>query len=595
MQPLVRSALLATRSFRHRFTTAGYIRAPSVSACVARSRAIWHFAPQSQLPDNRRNMSDTAPTDSADPFAALIPLVEPYLANAQDPMTITADDPRYQLLLKKHDWKPVQGQPQTYIRATIGSEQVWALIKVLLGEMLDAAIGASLHTTLDKETLHDRLLEGVMRMRYHSPLVAASLKRDSEVSLDQHWSYTCASSPAEVEEWARQVLHVVDDPITMEEFSHVAARQLPETHEDGHESLFGVYLLTNVYPGENKMAIFVHGAHCLMDGHSGLDCLAQLLSYVVTPEKTLPAAQLAWGKEWWNLPPAPFDALGGLPESFKTEGLALVKECWALSKKDVTRHGLKPQRITPITAKPEYVVRVIDEATTSKLLARLKEVKSSPTTLIDAAKALAELRLNPIPDEERDSVYFRYGIEVSLRRYLKCDPRTYITSCLTFISNELPVSSIPTTGTEKDRFIAVMNAIQKQYVYWASQPLLPFIGAAQTILEHPILMFMTQMASNPYVGLHSSVGLIESILPTTWVDKTGKEVIQIDDIKFGHRKAGPPPAVVSFTVHGKMHIQVMYGDHWNTAFIDQYLDEIERNMRLILDDSNSAAGLSAHL
>ncbi|KZT54377.1 hypothetical protein CALCODRAFT_510775 [Calocera cornea HHB12733] len=553
-------------------------------------------------------MPDPAPTDSGNPFEALIPLVEPYLAAATDVTTITADDPRYKLLEEKHEWRLVEGLKDTYVRPTIGSEQVWALMKLLMGELLNAAIGASFHTTYDTETLKVRLLEGIMRLRFHSPLVAASMVRDSETSLDQHWSYTCAPSPSAVRHWAEQVLHVVDDPITLDEFTHVAAAPLPEVHDDGHPSLFAVYLLTNVYPGQDRMAVFVDGAHTLMDGHSGLDCLAQLLSYVVSPEKTPEAANLPWGREWTNLPPATFEALGGLPESFKTEGLALMREYWALTGKDVTRHSLKPQRVMPITAKPEYAVRVIDSATTGKLLARLKQLKYSPTTLIDAAKVLAELRLNPIPDEERDSVYFRYGVVVSLRRYLKYDPRTYITSCLTFIANELPVSAIPQDGTEEDRMIQVMDAVNKQYVRWASEPLLPFIGAAQTTLEHPIIMVMKQMAANHYIGLHSSVGLIESILPTRWTDSTGTEVIRIDDVKFGHRKAGPPPAMVSFTVNGRIHIQIMllawaqshlmtrqYGDHWNTAYINQYLDEIERNMRLILDGTGSAAGISAHL
>ncbi|KZO93526.1 hypothetical protein CALVIDRAFT_556970 [Calocera viscosa TUFC12733] len=587
---LGRSALLATRLFAPRFAPASYTRRPTLGGLVTRFRAPLH----NLAPVNSDDMSDPAPTDSANPFEALIPLVTPYLEEAQDPSTVTPDDPRYKLLEEKHPWTLVEGQLATYTRPTIGSEQVWALMKVLMGEHLDAAIGATIRTTFDMPTLKDRLLEGIMRMRFHSPLIAASLVRDSETSLDLHWSYTCTPSQEAALTWARQVLHVVEDPITMDEFTHVAAQPLPEVHEDGHPSLFSVYLLTNVYPG-NKVAVFVHAAHTLIDGHSGLDCLAQLLSYVVTPEKTPVAAQLPWGQEWKNLPPATFEALGGLPESFKTEGLALMKEYWALSKNEGTRHSLKPQRVMPITAKPEYAVRVIDTATTSKLLARLKELKYSPTTLIDAAKALAELRLNPIPDEERDSVFFRYGVVVSLRRYLKCDPRTYITSCLTFISNELPVSSIPTDVSEEDRFIAVMDTINKQYVRWASEPLLPFIGAVQTTLEHPIVMIMNQMASNHYIGLHSSVGLVESILPTKWNDSTGKEVIRIDDIKFGHRKAGPPPAMVSFTVNGRIHLQIMYGDHWNTAYINQYLDEIERNMRLILDGKGAAGSLSAHL
>ena len=72
--------------------------------------------------------------------------------------------------------------------------------------MNDFISGVLVHHSLPLNELHERISESWLRLRFHSPLIAAEVYRDSELQSLGSWVYTAVALEQAIA-WRHQSLH----------------------------------------------------------------------------------------------------------------------------------------------------------------------------------------------------------------------------------------------------------------------------------------------------------------------------------------------------------------------------------------------------
>jgi hypothetical protein len=192
------------------------------------------------------------------------------------------------------------------------------------------------------------MLEAFLRLRFHSPLVAARIVRDLHFKDCGSWVYKPASYQ-EAQRWAMECFksHEYADgelaaSVAVDQFiQDQQLNKLPIATSTG-ESWFYIHLITEHSSG--RAALLLHVSHTIIDGQGQLfftirprslnhlsttaliDALELLLEYIVQPHRSSPSAELEWGEEWRNLVPNPLTLFGPPKGGWGEGGLASLKE-----------------------------------------------------------------------------------------------------------------------------------------------------------------------------------------------------------------------------------------------------------------------------
>ncbi|KZV85694.1 hypothetical protein EXIGLDRAFT_653817 [Exidia glandulosa HHB12029] len=453
----------------------------------------------------------------------------------------------------------------TYTRPLLGSEALSDGLSLRADGGGEGCMGISFSSTITPTALCDRVRDALLRLRYHSPLIAARLV-SADSSQIRWWSYSVASDLSKANEWCLRALKVHHDGPSVEDFVATMSRARLPYREGTDELFFACHLLLRE---SGPHSLFFHGTHAIMDAAPTLDAFAQMLSWISDPPD---GSELSWGHEWVNLPEGPITATGGEGEGQDVEIPKLVRRMEAIASNPKPSESLKPQRreIQDQGASVR-VQHCIDAARSSRLIRNVRLSGLSITVLFEAAQALTVFERNHIPSEDEDTAHVTHDFSaISLKKRL-VSPQDHFVSAMVLVPIVLHYRDVKLLEG-KERLVRAMEIMKEQYDGWKSSAHLPSVA----------LRWAPPSAPNPYAGFFTNIGDIDAIMPKAWPDAE-RRLIEVSDFVIGHRNSyNTRPLTHLWTFDGKIHLQVQASDMWDAEYLSLFaLDVIEHAMLLI--------------
>ncbi|EKM50904.1 uncharacterized protein PHACADRAFT_262788 [Phanerochaete carnosa HHB-10118-sp] len=458
-----------------------------------------------------------------------------------------------------------------YIRPAVGSESdmAWAA-RALDGEW-DCCLGFALTTNIPD--LPSAVTEGLARLRFFTPLIAADIQPRAEFPDKLFWVYRPMKSKEDALAWAKATLTVHETTATDQQMINtILDIKLPYHVQDGHDQIFGCHL---VLRPNGEHALFMHGTHALLDARPCLNAFRRLFQVIVHRDKEPSLDELVYGVEVSSLPVDLVHNVGlDRLEAAKASGVRLPEQL------DKTRGsiGFAPQREkATVHARRERVGASIDAEKTARLLAALKAEGFTASLLCDAALALATIKYNAHLGD--DLQYIHEVTVISLQRYFPADYPTkqHFASSILYVPLGVSTRSINREKPLRDQLIETMSILRKEYNTYLEQPSLPFINIVGGINPY-------QGKVDPHRPVFTNIGVIESFVPPIWGGKDGEPHLELLELKFGHRiTVTPSPVLHAWTFRNVHHWQNQSMDIYDPESLQAFLDEVIATMLTIAE------------
>ncbi|CAE6436470.1 unnamed protein product [Rhizoctonia solani] len=423
-----------------------------------------------------------------------------------------------------------------YTRPMVAGEHTLDQVHQLIHGHDQFAFGATFRSNLSLETIHERLLGALVRLRYYSPLVAARPQAGIHDDELRSWVYTPLSSYNAAVAWARKTV-VIKAPTKQlpDHETHICdilSRPLPPNE------IFEVHLIGPYQDGQ--FTLMTYKSHALAEGQAAIDLLATLFDWILNPTV---GEDLAWGQEWRNLLPGTVVTLGRENEEWDLDSSETSIEIMRKHGVDKPAHALRPQResITDL-GKIIRIHRQLDEATTSLLVQATRSEGISITHLFEAAHAITTYTIAPLsPDELADSHIRYYPSIVSTRHHRKApyDKRELVGNVNTAFTQIIPAKVHCDKATVRDRVLAVAKEIKNNYRAFMSNPHHPLMEATLVKL-HPFRGPLG-VDINANTGEIIGLGVIDNKLPLIWRSSDDQDTIRINDVHLGLRQCNKRP------------------------------------------------------
>lgn len=162
-------------------------------------------------------------------------------------------------------WKHLEGEPSAVTRPLAGAELVLDQIRRLNDGMSDLVSGIQVTHTFTPELLQERLREACLRLRFHSPLIAAHIVHSPEATDLGTWIYRPVDLPGAIK-WRDNVLHFHELPHEGNFVDAFIQERLskPLPYDEKGGTLFHCHIFTEK-DGSNAV-ILVHACHVILDG-----------------------------------------------------------------------------------------------------------------------------------------------------------------------------------------------------------------------------------------------------------------------------------------------------------------------------------------
>ncbi|KAB5594783.1 hypothetical protein CTheo_1762 [Ceratobasidium theobromae] len=417
----------------------------------------------------------------------------------------------------------------TYTRPMVGGERVLDQVHQLMDGHDQLVFGVTLKSILPLETIESRLLDAMIYLRYHSPIIAAEPHAEIHDRELRSWVYAPLANAAEAKSWARESLCLK---------TGIGNVQDPESELCGIVSspirrLFQAYLLGPHL--DNQFTLFVYMSHAVLEGNAAIDVLGTLLDLITNPR---PKTDLEWGEEWRKLPPGAVVTLGGELEGWDVDSPALLAANAETFSATNPSHSLKPQRgsITKL-GKIVRIHRQLSEQTTSRLIKAAKSEGISVTQLLEGAHVIATYMLEPLPLNQVAESHVRLFPSIVSTRHLRKPPydtRESVSNLNAVFTQIIPGSLHVDKPTLRERVLAAAKASKENYRKFMSSPHYPFLLAAETKLNP--LRGPLGVDINESAGEMLGLGVLDKKLGLKWSSPHGKEIIRISDVHLGLRQ-----------------------------------------------------------
>ncbi|KAI0041518.1 hypothetical protein FA95DRAFT_691001 [Auriscalpium vulgare] len=488
-------------------------------------------------------------------------------------------------------WTVLVDRPETtYSRPLLGSELLCDQFAQFYDGLAEPVMGVTFTSMLPHDELEARTRKAFARLRFVSPVIAATLENVHDTHL-RSFVYTATSDVSGIQLWARESLIVRHEAMDVEAFiASINQTKLPYVLSDGTQQILRAYLYLGPAEGGNKHAIFFHGSHTLMDARPTFAALSLLLEFM-SDDALGPLEEWEWGSEWKALPAGPVTATGGPKEDYEGAGLALKNRAVETMTSKLASHSLDPQRQEAQVAGRPVRVRVIVPAdTSSKLLKAAKGLGYTVTHLFEAAQALAIFAINPPSDEDKPEAHITWPqsiISLSKWQVPPHNTKAHFVGTLTLVPTKVRYVDVLWSESPKGRLLALMQHARAQYDFYLKNPHLPHFTAAMVTLNPPR---EPGISRNPFATTITNLGVVEQTIPTEWhirgvtgTPGDGVPAITVQEMAFGHRLTQPNPLTHIWTMHSQMYVQVEASDHWDKDYLQKYVEEIVRQAELLVE------------
>lgn len=484
--------------------------------------------------------------------------------------------------LENLGWVPFTDIPGAVTRPVAGAELVLDQVRRLNNGMNDLVGCIQFSHTFPLALLEERVAEIWLRMRFRSPLIAAEIIHDTNPEKMGAWVYT----PVDLEganEWRTKTLHFQQFPkghLTRDFIEDLIQETttVPLPYGGNRGLLCHCHVL--VERDTNRAAIFLHASHTIIDGPALMDCLHLLLEGIIHPERSEHSNKLQWGTEAKNLSPHPVEVFGGTAEGWDTDGIELLERIGRILGDDQATHTISPQRSQPENLNhTRKVSHVFTKEETSKILASVKSLQVTVTVMLEAAHVLSTLALRPPSSPNGRTVLFP---SIVAMRHLMKQPwnRRETLVCtgtaIPIVASHSIVQGENASKTERDKMVLFMRDFRQQYTEWMSSPHYVFIVPAQSAMN-PIRSAITNADAEI-----TNLGVLERNLNLVWDGANAGERLVVDDFHLGLRRTAPILMTHAWTLGGSMRVQCQGNDMWDVDFLQRFLDEIVRHVRLLL-------------
>ncbi|KAF9234535.1 hypothetical protein BU15DRAFT_65596 [Melanogaster broomeanus] len=438
-----------------------------------------------------------------------------------------------------HLWLPdTNANLPTYTRPLVGSELFTYKFSKLAAGGYDVSMGVKFHSTLAKSDLQTRTRGAFERLRFHCPLIAASI--DDKAA----WVYTPVQDDSDREAWL-QGAFVFEDrgpDLDFEDFiSSLTQLRLPY-EVDGRSLFFRCYLVAGSEP---NYALVFHGSHAIMDAWPTLN------------------RSLFWGTEWNNLPPDPVTATGGPCATWDTDGAKLY-EAIAANRSRQAPPG-----------KPIRIIHRFTESESQAIVAVTKANECTVSHLLEAAHCLALAACNP-PDPAGEA---DFGAEMTI-----ASPEQNAL-CIGFRPSAVRIgmTDILKNNSKVQQMQLTMQALKEQYKQYLDNPCIYHLLVAQK-------PFTTPYTRPQFRSMLTNIGVTEKRLRTTWKGQGGEPIFEIDELLLGNRMttamtSSTPGRSKMLSISNFRYTSDMWNDaEGNDAIMQKFVAEIVRHVRLLLPD-----------
>ncbi|KAF9239112.1 hypothetical protein BU15DRAFT_74809 [Melanogaster broomeanus] len=414
-----------------------------------------------------------------------------------------------------------------YTRPLVGSE-------LLMHRITTLNAGRQISFILSKPELHIRARGAFERLRFHCPMIAASI--DNKAS----WVYNPVQDDDDREAWLQRAF-VFEDK--------------------GSGSTY---------------ALVFHGPHSMIDAWPAMNALSLMFEWMsVDP----PLDKPDWGSEWKNLPPDPITAMGGPCTTWDTDAVRLFEDIAANASRQATCLTLDDPRPIPSRGESIRIMHRFTEDESRAILAVAKQNGCSITHLVEAARCLAMVTRNP-PNVEADPAReVDFGSELTIASLHPRLSKSHFVSAFSCLPIQIRVTEILKNNSEVQRMHLTMKALRAQYDYYLGNPCIYHSLAARE--------FSTTFQVPTVDGLMTNIGVIEKRLQTKWKGQQGEPVFEIDEFSLACRIVAPVVLLHSWTFKDALYVQIGTSDAWrdaegNDTIMHRLFDEIVRHIQLLL-------------
>ncbi|KAI0666807.1 hypothetical protein C8Q78DRAFT_1082707 [Trametes maxima] len=490
--------------------------------------------------------------------------------------------------LDEQDWHEFRrpGVRTSYTRPMYGSEVLLHQTHRFMNGLGEVCMGITLNTTLDENILRSKVLDGLVYLRFVSPILASTIEPDVCDPDLPSWVYTSAADVEEARRWAKESLENIEDPHTPDDFVVVLnQRRLPYRRSDGICQYFRGFFLANL---NNKPAFAIHGTHAIFDAHPTLNMFSILLEHITTGRFEDRPESLPWGTEWKNLPPGPIIATGGPRPDFNTKGLELLGIMQRVMSSPTPTLSMRPARSEPQNPNKNLrVYYIVEGETLSCLIRRSKEMGYTVTQLFEAAHALAIFHSNSDVDPSQDYHVTMEGSYISLSKYMvpPYNRRSHVIGGMAMVPIKHPGSVVRDHTGVREQLVATMDNLRASYSTYTSNP---NVTAVTAVAGRMMPLKTVPVTRNPNEAVITNIGVIERLLPFKYFapgckGADSEPVVEIEDMWFGHRLQGCPKLIVHlWTIKGRMHLLTQTNDCWDAEYLHDFLRRIVTIASVIL-------------
>ncbi|OCH85711.1 hypothetical protein OBBRIDRAFT_287727 [Obba rivulosa] len=474
--------------------------------------------------------------------------------------------------------------PNAYTRPLLGSELLADQASILEDGFGEGCIGLTFTSTLSDAKIQARLRIAMAHLRYHCPLIAASLEQGIHDPQLRSWVYVPVKDMRDLQDWLDESVVVVPEPIEPSSFvEKMGLQRMPYIRKDGKQLILRCYLIR---PGSEPDAfcIFFHGVHSIMDAKPTLDAFSLLFDSLSNPGHF---AGLDWGQEWKQLPVGPVTVTGGPRDGWDTAGASLFAKLASTYGNPTPSHSLQCKRLDiSVPGRSVKAELSFSDIETSRIIHVLKTHGYSVTHLTEAAYAMAIFKLNPVVPSDAAAAHVTFQRNViSLSKYFvpQYTEKCHFVSAFVLVPVSFYWRDIADAEDDKARLLVAMRADKAQYDEYLANPCLPHLMAQQMELAPPR---ERMVIGNPLAPILTNPGIIENRIASEWSDTSDPgepALFRVQDFHIHHRLTAPAPMGHTWTMHGRLHIQLVATDNWEQAELQTCLDEIRRQILLLID------------
>lgn len=490
---------------------------------------------------------------------------------------------------------PVQDDPQwsvttwegrqTYSRPLVASELLSDQYTIFQDGTTDCCQGHTFTSPLPRDEIVSRLKDGIGRLRFSCPLIAAAIQKGVHDPQFRSWIYTPISNRRELDEWIEETVIVHPDPLDGDAFlAQITYTRLPYVLPSGKEKIFRCYFVEDP-EDESKFSILWHGPHAIMDAWPTFHAFRIMLE-AMSKTNPDPLDSLSWGTEWSNLPSGPVTSTGGPRPNWETEGRNLTGKVFQMLMNPVPTLSILPQR-TEITVRGRQVRarKVLDETTSAKLVQAARAAGFSVSHLFEAAQALAIMYCNAITEDAAKDAHVTYPVGIISAERFRVPPYNrlnHFVSEMIHVPIQVKYADVVSTDLPKDRILTAAKSIKKQYDDFMMNAHIPHLTAAVVKLAPPR---EPMVGSNPYATVITNLGVIDRLLPVIYYpdgNESKTPVFEVLSLTVGHRLIAATPTTQVFSMKSQLTVQIETNDLWDQSYMQEFVDDVVRQALNIL-------------